>query len=281
MCIRDRFKRGRLTYQEAEQVGLKRQRSKQAIALAMEGRWREAVAINKEIIESFPNDVEAYNRLGKAYMELGEYAQAMEAYKRVIEIDPYNTIAKKNLVRLSHLMEARVDSEGGSFGIEPRQFIEEAGKAGVVSLYRLAPKEVLARVVAGARVQLRIDGQNLIVEDSHGQYLGQVVPKHAKRLIRLMQGGNEYTAAITSSTEDAVTIIIREVYQHPSQAGQLSFPPKTVEELPPEITHRIPRREVEYEEESIGGPGYTIVGGEETEELAEESPEDDTGNSEE
>ena len=55
-----------MTYQEAEQVGLKRRRSKQAVALAMEGRWREAIAINKEIIEGFPDDVEAYNRLGKA-----------------------------------------------------------------------------------------------------------------------------------------------------------------------------------------------------------------------
>ncbi len=83
-----------MTYQEAEQVGLKRRRSKQAIALAMEGRWREAIAINKEIIESFPNDVEAYNRLGRAHLELGEYSQAKEAYSRAAELDPYNIIAK-------------------------------------------------------------------------------------------------------------------------------------------------------------------------------------------
>ena len=49
-----------MTYQEEEQARLKRQRSKQAIALAMQVRWREAVAANKDIIGDFPNDVDAY-----------------------------------------------------------------------------------------------------------------------------------------------------------------------------------------------------------------------------
>ena len=128
-----------MAYQEEEQIRLRRQSSKQAIALAMQGRWREAVAANKSLIESFPNDVDAYNRLGRAYMELGEYSLAKEAYERAIELDPYNTIAKKNLHRLSHLGEATAGSEGGSDKVEPQQFIEEIGKAGVVNLYHLAP----------------------------------------------------------------------------------------------------------------------------------------------
>ena len=39
-----------------------------------------------------------------------------------------------------------------------------------------------------------------------------------------MAGGNKYIATIVNSSEEAVTVIIREVYQHPSQAGQTSFP---------------------------------------------------------
>ena len=63
-----------MTYQEERLARLKRQRSRQAIDLAMQGRWQEAVAANKYIIEDFPTDVDAYNRLGRACMELGEYA---------------------------------------------------------------------------------------------------------------------------------------------------------------------------------------------------------------
>ncbi len=55
-----------MTYQGEEQVKLRRQSSKEAIALAMQGRWREAVAANMSIIGDFPNDVDAHNRLGRA-----------------------------------------------------------------------------------------------------------------------------------------------------------------------------------------------------------------------
>ena len=140
-----------MAYQEEEQVRLRRQRSKQAIALAMQGRWREAVVANQEIIASFPNDVDAYNRLGRAYIELGEYSQAKEAYERAVELDSYNIIAQKNLQRLSYLGEAVAGSEADSDRVEPQHFIEETGKAGVVDLYRLAPREILAKMAAEDR----------------------------------------------------------------------------------------------------------------------------------
>ncbi|TET17932.1 MAG: tetratricopeptide repeat protein [Dehalococcoidia bacterium] len=255
-----------MSYQEEEQAGLRRRRTKQAIALAMQGWWREAAVANKSLIESFPNDVNAYNRLGRAYMELGEYSRAEEAYSRAIELDPYNVIARRNLERLSHLGEAMVGLQGDSEKVEPQHFIEETGKAGVVNLYRLGPPAILAKMVAGDRVYLKIDGSSLVVENAHGEYLGQVEPKHGQRLIKLMEGGNKYTAAIISLTEGMVTVIVREVYQDPSQAGRLSFPAKEFKSPRPYISHRIIRRGLEEYEEAVGEePGYTIVGGEEIE----------------
>jgi len=271
-----------MTYQEEEQVKLRRRGNKQAIALAMQGRWREAVAANKNLIESFPNDVDAYNRLGRAYMELGEYSRAREAYSRAMELDPYNTIAKKNLHRLSHLGEGVVGSEGAFHRVEPQHFIEETGKAGVVNLYRLAPQETLAKMVAGDRVYLRVDGSSLIVQDGHGEYLGQVELKHRQRLIKLMKGGNKYTATVINSTEEMMTIIIREVYQDPGQVGQLSFPSKGFERTRPYVGDRIFRRGLEYEQGVVEESGYTIVGGDEVELLPEESPDiDDKADDEE
>jgi tetratricopeptide (TPR) repeat protein len=227
------------------------------------------------ILDSFPHDVDAYNRLGRAYMELGEYSRSKEAYERAVALDPYNAIAKKNLRRLSRLGEAGIGLEGDSQKAEPQHFIEETGKAGVVDLYRLAPPEILARMVAGDRVYLKVDGTSLVVENGRGEYLGQVDPKLGRQLIKLMEGGNKYTAAIISSTEDMMSIVIREVYQDPSQAGRLSFPAKGVEEFRPYVGERILRRELEYEEELPEEPGYTIVSEEGTELLPEESPDID------
>jgi hypothetical protein len=83
-----------------------------------------------------------------------------------------------------------------------------------------------------------------------------------------MEGGNQYSAAIVSATtEGNVTVIIREIYQDPSQAGRLSFPPKEAEPLHwTPVGDRMLRRELEYEESLPGEPSYTIVGGEEGDE---------------
>ena len=57
-----------------------------------------------------------------------------------MELDPYNAIANRNIRRLNDMKEyARVAVETEK--VEPQQFIEEIGKAGVVNLIDLAPKE--------------------------------------------------------------------------------------------------------------------------------------------
>ncbi len=250
---------------------LRQQRRQQAIELAMQGRWRGAVEVNRGIIEEFPGDVEAHNRLGRAYMELGNYAQAKEAYSQTLQLDPFNAIAKKNLQRLNYLGgEAPAAPEGEPVTVAPHHFIEEIGKSGVVDLGEQASRETLARMVAGDKVFLRVNGANLIVENNRGEYLGQVPSRYAQRLIRLMAGGNKYAAAVVSSSEDTLNIIIREVYQDPGQAGRLSFPPKGLGEVRPYVSDRVLRID-DYEEE----PGYTIVGGGEVEVLPEESDESD------
>jgi tetratricopeptide (TPR) repeat protein len=254
--------------EKEETVRLVRQRSKQAVALAMEGRWQEAITANKAIIDSYPSDIDAYNRLGRAYTELGEYSLAREAYSRAKELDPYNAIAEKNLRRLSHLKDGEPMSEEGFQQVEPQVFIEETGKAGVVKLVQLAPKEVLARVDAGDNVHLRIQGSEIIAESSRHEYLGLVEPRHSQRLIKLMQGGNRYSATVISSSEDNLAVIIREVYQHPSQAGQLSFPSRGFEGLKPYVSDRLLRHQLEYEEESAEEPGFGTA----EDEIVEMSP---------
>ena len=58
--------------QEEEEKARFRQRlTKEAIDLALQGRWEEAEVANRDIIERFPTDVEAYNRVGRALIELG------------------------------------------------------------------------------------------------------------------------------------------------------------------------------------------------------------------
>jgi hypothetical protein len=256
-----------------EQVRLVRQKSQQAISLAMDGRWKEAIEANREIVADFPADVDAWNRLGRAYMEMGELAQAREAYSRAKELDPFNSIAEKNLRRLANMKEA-VPAPNNAKKVKPQVFIEETGKAGIVSLHHLAPKDILARVNGGDPVNLRMEDSRLVIEDTDGRYLGLVDPRHGQRLVRLMKGGNRYTSAVISSTEESMAVIIRETYQDPSQEGQLSFPSKGFGSLRPYVSDKILRRQIEYDESATREPGYSIVGEEDGEMISEEPVEE-------
>ena len=203
----------------------RRERAKEAIGLALESRWEEAVALNREIVEAHPRDVEALNRLGKALTELGQYKQAEDAFRRTLEISPANMIAKKNLSRLAHLGDRDAQPKLGS-KVAPQLFIEERGRTATVSLRNLPPGTAHLPMAPGDAVELKSSGSRISVENVKGEYLGEIEPKLGLRLARLIQGGNRYAAAVTAVDEQSIAIMIKETYQHPSQYRTVSFPAK-------------------------------------------------------
>jgi hypothetical protein len=228
----------------------RRQRTQQAIQLAMQGQWQEAAAVNRAIIAVFPNDVDAYNRLGKALTELGQYSEAREAYAKTLELDSLNSIAQKNLSRLASLDEGvAVQAERGQ-KLSPQMFISEMGKTGITVLTRAAAKAA-ARMTAGDQVFLRRQNNTLVVESSQGEYLGEIEPKLGMRLIKLMEGGNHYAAAIATLNQDDVRVIIKETFQDPSQAGKLSFPTTAGDAFRAYTKEGLVRRDVEEDEDSF------------------------------
>ncbi len=232
-------------------------RSDEAVNLAVLGRWEEAVLVNREILEISPNDVDALNRMGKALSAIGRIKESRQAYNQVLKIDHQNSIARKNLERLSHLKDDKpVQKE--ALGIDSRFYIEEASKARRVNLHRLASREVLGKMAPGDPVYLRVDNMNLEVVNDLGEYLGEVNPKIGARIARLMEGGNEYKAVIVNLKHDDVNVIIRETFQHPSQLGYPSFPPpKMGEEIRPYLKNSMVKRELEEDPlENIDEDGW-------------------------
>ena len=213
--------------QEEEEARTRRQLVKKAVDLAVQGRWEEAETVNGSIIEMFRGDVGAYNRLGRALTELRDYDRAREAYLKALELSPNNAIAKKNLERLANLPEPTPPPYGEHRKITPELFTTELGKSQIVNLEAMASDELIAQLGIGDQVRLVIKGQRLIIESESSKYLGELDPKHALRLIKLMEGGNKYTAAVLGIRKGEVQILIKEIYQDPSQAGYLSFPVKT------------------------------------------------------
>ena len=233
-----------------DRTRLRRQRAEQAIQLAMQGHWEEAAAVNRALIAVFPNDVDTYNRLGKALTELGRYTDARDAYGKALELDTHNSIAQKNLTRLASLGEGAAPRPEAGTKLSPQLFISETGKTGVTTLMRPAA-EIAARLTAGDEVFLRRQNSTLVVENAQGEYLGEVEPKLGIRLISFIEKGNRYAAAIATLAREDVRIIIKETYQDPSQVGKLSFPPTTGEAFRPYTKESLVRTDTDEEEESF------------------------------
>jgi hypothetical protein len=230
-----------MVFQAEDRARTKKQRTEAAIQLALQGRWDDAASLNRSIIHLFPTDVDAYNRLGKAMTELGRYAEARDAYQKGLEIDPLNAIARKNLSRLATLGEVATPRPATQ-KLSPHMFIEETGKTGVTTLLR-PNMEVAARMTAGDQVNLVRDNGTLVIMSIQGELIGDVEPRLAQRLIKLMDGGNQYVAAISGLTDNDVRVFVRETFQHASQAGKLSFPPAVTEAFRPYLKERLIRQD--------------------------------------
>jgi tetratricopeptide (TPR) repeat protein len=204
-----------------ERARLKKQMADQAVKLAISSRWDEAVNLNREYLRKFGDDADGHNRLGKALTEIGRVSEAREAYGRALEIDPTNTIARRNLDRLSSMKDAAVASAPPT-QLDTRLFIEETGQATVATL-QAVDSEKSAQLDAGDLLELRVQGNAVNVHNTKDEYIGMVEPRIGLRLAKMMAGGNRYTAALVTSTGE-LKVIIRETFQHPSQIGKVSFP---------------------------------------------------------
>jgi tetratricopeptide (TPR) repeat protein len=201
----------------------RRQLADAAIAHATRGEWEAAVDANRRLLE-LGADTDAYNRLGKALAELGRHDEALDAYEQALQRDSTNRIAQRNVERLRTLLTAVGDAgDGKPQKAPPTLFIEEMGKTGRARLINLAPARALAPLSPGDAVELRPDGEQLLAY-VRGIRIGQVEPRIAGRLLKLLAGGNRYEAALTAVHDGEVTMIIREVFTHPSNFGKVSFP---------------------------------------------------------
>ncbi len=204
-----------------ERTRLRKQMSDQAVKLAVNSRWQEAANLNREYIRTFGEEAEAYNRLGKALTELGQISDAREAYGKALDLDPTNTIARRNLDRLAVMKDTAAASAAPS-QLDTRLFVEETGTAAVARLQATNP-EVSALLDAGDIVNLEVQGNAVNVLTVKGDYVGMVEPRIGLRLSKMMTAGNQYSAAMVTTTGE-LKVMLRETFKHPSMIDKVSFP---------------------------------------------------------
>lgn len=206
----------------------RRQLGEDARKAAFEGNWEEAVTVNLQIIGRFQKDADAFNRLGRAYISLGNLEDAKDAYSKALRADPANLIARRNLQRLEILR-----GQGGKSSADvtrpgpmPRTsaFLEEVGKTWVDELVNPGELRTLADISSGEELQLSLEDDRLVVRRANGDRMGEVEPKTARRVMDLMASGNRYEIFALGLAGQTLRTILREIFRDPSVATTVSFP---------------------------------------------------------
>lgn len=196
----------------------------QAVQAALEADWTKAVELNMAILEKNAEDLEARNRLGRALLETGKLEEAKAAYTEVIKAEPNNPIALRNVARLNTLIEHKTKTNATKSKTQPRLFIEDMGKTGILRLINPAPPQVVAKYSPGAEAELRERDGLIAVHARDGELLGFLEPKVGRRLLDLINTGNEYVVAVVSNDQQNPRVAIRETLQSPENAQRISFP---------------------------------------------------------
>ncbi len=256
-----------------ERARLKKQMSEQAVKLAVSSRWLEAANVNREYLRTFGDDAEAFNRLGKALSELGQITEARNSYGKSLDMEPTNTIARRNLDRLAGLKDS---SEATPSQLDTRLFVEETGTAGVARLQATDPA-VTALLDAGDLVDLKVQGNAVNVHTVSGDYVGMLEPRIGLRLSKMMAAGNQYTGAMVTA-EGTMRVMLRESFKHPTMIGKVSFPAGRATQAPRAYTRKgLLRRD---DDEDYGNVGDDEVVEDESDDgWSETESELDSGNS--
>jgi tetratricopeptide (TPR) repeat protein len=214
--------------------------AQKAIDLALAGNWKEAVAANLGILSQNSEDVEAMNRLARAYGELGKISEAREVTKKVLKIDPFNTIALKCLEKLKTSKNLKTQPSNCT---APDSFLEEPGKTKLVTLLNLGDGKVISNLSPGEKVTLSPHSHKVSVNTPDGKYIGRLPDDLALRLRNLIKAGNKYQVLIKSvdPKEKEVNVFMREVERGAKVLNIPSFPTEKIDYVsftPPELVHK-------------------------------------------
>lgn len=211
--------------------------SQKAVSAALSGDWRKAEEFNKTILKITPRDVDALNRLARAYAELGDIDKAKKTAVKVIKIDPFNKIALKSIDKWKRLRKKDVTRSSAT---DPSAFLEEPGKTKIVSLLHPGSSKAIATLDAGDEVKLNVHGHRMSICTSDSKYLGRIPDDLSARLKKLIGFGNEYKVYIKSANKRDVNVFIRETKRISKLADIPSFTSEKIDYIsftPPELVH--------------------------------------------
>ena len=194
-----------------------------AIDAALCNNWQKALELNTKILKENPDDLDCMNRLGKAFLELGNTKKAVSLFKEVLKLNQYDPIASKNLLR-AQTSSPKKSNRAPLAPFAAISFLEEPGKTKMITLVNVAPTKTLLSLRCADCVSLTSKRHSMLVENADGTYLGALPDDLGHRLMVLIQGGNEYDAFVKSVSKGMLVLFIREKKRSKRFKNTPSFP---------------------------------------------------------
>lgn len=188
-----------------------------AINSALKYNWAEAIKLNLQILKNDPEDVDALNRLARAYFESGHSTKAITTSKKVLKLDPDNNIAKKAIIRFKQAKPTKLDQNK----TDTISFIEESGKTKLTALINLGSEKICSCLAAGEEVYLATHAHKVSVTTRNNKYIGKLADDISARIRLFIKDGHKYKVIIKSANKDQVKVFIK--------GDIISFPRESLE----------------------------------------------------
>lgn len=192
-----------------------------AITAALTARWDDAITANQEILIGNPHDTSALNRLGIAFLKSKQPGNARKEFLKVLDLDPFNSIAKTNLKKASPKFSKDYNNTT-ILSNHTFSFIEEPGKSKVIPLNNLGEPNVVATLYTGLEVDLKIAARKVRVSYKD-KYVGCLPDDISVHLTRLIKAGYKYQTLIKSADTGNIQVYIKEVKNSKRLRGIPSF----------------------------------------------------------
>lgn len=189
----------------------------QAIQTALIGDWDNAINLNEQILKETPDDINTLNRLGFAFLSMGNIKDAKKVYEKVLALDMKNPIAIRNIKRLNGSNNRKISAPLNNM------FIEETGKTKIIELINIADKKVISYLRSGEKISIIIKRNKIFALDSEDRYIGSLPDDIGRRLTEFITGGNLYDAYVWTVDDSRVCIFIREAKRAKKYINQPSF----------------------------------------------------------
>lgn len=202
---------------------------KKAIDAALKNDWVKALELNEQILKKNSSDLNAQIRLGKAQIQTKDFQKAIKTFKKVLEVDPINQIATKNLA---------VAKEGKptKTAIQPKKLIKEPGTTTETQI--MTTKKSGLDVGLSLKLNVKKNSVDVILAD---KIIGTIEDKDViKSLNKAKQEKISFEVSVIKQKENKVRLLISAqspIFKAEKQDIKPYFKKGTIEEEEPELEY--------------------------------------------